>query len=97
MRMSADSLVGEANAAAEEVDDDNDDMVGKSSTSSSSSSSISANKVKVNDFEGVQVKVSFSAGGEVFLMSQLSGGQKALVALAIIFAIQRCDVSSTNE
>jgi structural maintenance of chromosome 3 (chondroitin sulfate proteoglycan 6) len=24
-------------------------------------------------------------------MSQLSGGQKALVALALIFAIQRCD------
>ncbi|CAM9960575.1 unnamed protein product, partial [Ectocarpus fasciculatus] len=26
-----------------------------------------------------------------FLMSQLSGGQKAVVALALIFAIQRCD------
>ena len=40
---------------------------------------------------GVQVRVAFGASGETFLMSQLSGGQKALVALAIIFAIQRCD------
>lgn len=31
------------------------------------------------------------AAGETFLMSQLSGGQKAVVALALIFAIQRCD------
>ena len=29
--------------------------------------------------------------GENYLMSQLSGGQKSLVALALIFAIQRCD------
>merc|ERR1712028_301280 len=28
---------------------------------------------------------------ENFIMSQLSGGQKALVAMALIFAIQRCD------
>lgn len=38
-----------------------------------------------------QVKVSFVAAGETFMMSQLSGGQKAVVALALIFAIQRCD------
>ena len=38
-----------------------------------------------------RVKVSFAAAGETFLMSQLSGGQKAVVALALIFAIQRCD------
>eukprot|EP00904_Undaria_pinnatifida_P004076 jgi/Undpi1/1366/HiC_scaffold_11.g04758.m1 len=45
----------------------------------------------VSDFVGVQIKVSFAAAGETFLMSQLSGGQKAVVALALIFAIQRCD------
>lgn len=38
-----------------------------------------------------KVKVSFAAAGETFMMSQLSGGQKAVVALALIFAIQRCD------
>jgi ABC-type multidrug transport system ATPase subunit len=37
------------------------------------------------------VRVSFTPAGEVYLMSQLSGGQKALVALSMIFAIQRCD------
>lgn len=42
-------------------------------------------------FTGVQIKVNFRGEGESYLMSQLSGGQKALVALAFIFAIQRCD------
>lgn len=45
----------------------------------------------VSLYRGVSVKVRFSRVGENFLMSQLSGGQKALVALALIFAIQRCD------
>ena len=45
----------------------------------------------VSLYRGVSVKVRFSSVGENFLMSQLSGGQKALVALALIFAIQRCD------
>lgn len=37
------------------------------------------------------MRVSFSGAGQQYQMSQLSGGQKALVALALIFAIQRCD------
>jgi len=41
-------------------------------------------------YSGVKVKVSFGVG-EVLSMKQLSGGQKTLVALALIFAIQRCD------
>jgi len=45
----------------------------------------------VNMYRGVQVEVKFSSGGENYLMSQLSGGQKALVAMGLIFAIQRCD------
>jgi len=37
-------------------------------------------------------QVSFSAGvGAVASLAALSGGQKTLVALALIFAIQRCD------
>ena len=36
------------------------------------------------------LQVSFGAG-EVMTMKQLSGGQKTLVALALILAIQRCD------
>jgi len=37
-----------------------------------------------------RVQVSFGSG-EVLVMKQLSGGQKTLIALALIFAIQRCD------
>ncbi|KAM7522845.1 hypothetical protein LguiA_012747 [Lonicera macranthoides] len=39
----------------------------------------------------VGVKVSFTGQGETRSMKQLSGGQKTVVALALIFAIQRCD------
>ena len=42
-------------------------------------------------YVGVQVRVRFAAGGEVRRMRQLSGGQKSVVALAMIFAIQKCD------
>lgn len=49
------------------------------------------NNPDVNLFRGVGIKVRFSRSSENFLMSQLSGGQKALVAMALIFAIQRCD------
>eukprot|EP00605_Chrysophyceae_sp_TOSAG23-4_P000929 GSChrysophyteH1.ASY1.ANO1.1029.1 assembled CDS len=45
----------------------------------------------VASFRGVQVRVSFSGTGQQQEMRQLSGGQKALVALALIFAIQRSD------
>ncbi|KAL9314311.1 hypothetical protein ACSQ67_019763 [Phaseolus vulgaris] len=36
-------------------------------------------------------KVSFTGQGETQSMKQLSGGQKTVVALTLIFAIQRCD------
>ena len=37
-------------------------------------------------------KVSFSGqNAEMKDMNQLSGGQKSLVALALIFSIQKCD------
>lgn len=48
-------------------------------------------KKSMSSYRGVQVKVSFSESSQQFEMNQLSGGQKALVALALIFAIQRCD------
>ncbi|KAM1342636.1 hypothetical protein ACFX2F_006937 [Malus domestica] len=48
------------------------------------------------DLEGrvekyIGVKVSFTGQGETQSMKQLSGGQKTVVALTLIFAIQRCD------
>lgn len=39
----------------------------------------------------VQVKVAFTRGNEAVNLKSLSGGQKTLVALALIFAIQRSD------
>ncbi|KAJ2302965.1 Structural maintenance of chromosomes protein 3 [Coemansia sp. RSA 2704] len=46
----------------------------------------------VENYIGVAIRVSFnSKTDEGLRMQQLSGGQKSLVALALIFAIQRCD------
>ncbi|XP_043271531.1 structural maintenance of chromosomes protein 3 [Venturia canescens] len=43
-------------------------------------------------FTGVGIRVSFTVQtAEMREMNQLSGGQKSLVALALIFAIQKCD------
>lgn len=46
---------------------------------------------QVESFCGVAVRASFDEQEESYFIHQLSGGQKALVALALIFAIQRCD------
>lgn len=54
-------------------------------------STIDPQNPDVSLYRGVGIKVRFSAVGENYMMSQLSGGQKALVAMALIFAIQRCD------
>ncbi|CAL5049378.1 unnamed protein product [Urochloa decumbens] len=45
----------------------------------------------IEKYIGVKVKVSFTGKGETQSMKQLSGGQKTMVALTLIFAIQRCD------
>ncbi|KAL6629950.1 hypothetical protein ACP70R_029715 [Stipagrostis hirtigluma subsp. patula] len=46
---------------------------------------------RIEKYSGVKVKVSFTGKGETQSMKQLSGGQKTVVALTLIFAIQRCD------
>jgi structural maintenance of chromosome 3 (chondroitin sulfate proteoglycan 6) len=61
------------------------------SESESESSTTPPKDLDVSTYRGIGIKVRFSKVGENFIMSQLSGGQKALVALALIFAIQRCD------
>lgn len=45
-----------------------------------------------DDFVGIGIRVSFLSGAEAEMreMNQLSGGQKSLVALALIFS-QKCD------
>lgn len=47
----------------------------------------------LENYLGVAIQVSFNmqTEGNGVRMSQLSGGQKSLVALALIFAIQQCD------
>ncbi|KAL0674875.1 hypothetical protein Bca4012_002856 [Brassica carinata] len=50
-----------------------------------------ATERRVEKYDGVTVKVSFTDQGETRSMKQLSGGQKTVVALALIFAIQKCD------
>jgi len=44
---------------------------------------------RVEQYTGVTIKVSFSGSRD--MTEQLSGGQKTLVTLALIFAIQQCD------
>ncbi|VDN35744.1 unnamed protein product [Dibothriocephalus latus] len=46
----------------------------------------------VERFTGVGIRVSFTGdSADMRDMNQLSGGQKSLVALTLIFAIQKCD------
>jgi structural maintenance of chromosome 3 (chondroitin sulfate proteoglycan 6) len=46
----------------------------------------------IDSYTGVSIKVSFnSKSDEGLRIQQLSGGQKSLVALAVVFAIQKCD------
>jgi RecF/RecN/SMC family protein len=51
----------------------------------------STEAMAIEDYAGVAIRVSFTGGAEALRMQQLSGGQKSVVALALIFAIQRCD------
>lgn len=49
-------------------------------------------RTTIDSYTGVSIKVSFnSKSDEGLRIQQLSGGQKALVALALVFSIQRCD------
>jgi len=52
-------------------------------------------RMKVTEqYAGIGIKVSFTGGsGGDRSLKQLSGGQQSIVALALIFAIQRCDPS----
>ncbi|CAF4418781.1 unnamed protein product, partial [Didymodactylos carnosus] len=66
---------------------DNEDFDSDQVNSQSQSGSMS-----VDDFTGVGIKVSFNGkANEMRDMQQLSGGQKSLVALTLIFSIQKCD------
>ena len=51
----------------------------------------SSRRAATREYTGIGVEVRFAAGTNVQKMRELSGGQKCVVALTIIFAIQRCD------
>ena len=51
----------------------------------------SPGKTGVEGYSGIRIRISFGLGTPVSELAQLSGGQKSLVALSLIFAIQRCD------
>ena len=73
--------------AAETEEGDGDVQPAKKRKSSKASSS-----GRIENYVGVAVRVTFTGkSDETQLLQQLSGGQKSIVALALIFAIQRCD------
>lgn len=47
--------------------------------------------VPLRRYTGIGISASFNDGAASQSLGQLSGGQKTLVALALIFAIQKCD------
>jgi structural maintenance of chromosome 3 (chondroitin sulfate proteoglycan 6) len=69
--------------AKEAASEDDDDV------SDSEKKPAAKKNLDISLCEGIGIKVRFAENSECFLMSQLSGGQKALVAMALIFAIQR--------
>jgi structural maintenance of chromosome 3 (chondroitin sulfate proteoglycan 6) len=94
------AAAGDADLGADDDDDDDDEEEeekegrkgkGKAKKSKGAAKAKKTKTASLDTFQGVQVRVSFTSSGQQFEMNQLSGGQKALVALAIIFAIQRCD------
>ena len=68
-------------AAASAADDEEEDEDGEEEEEATG----------VLAYGGVAVKVSFTGHGDVYYLNQLSGGQKSVVALAFIFAIQKLD------
>lgn len=80
------TALDEGNETDEEEDESSDEA-----ETSAKPKGVDPNNPDVSLYRGVGIKVRFSAVGENYMMSQLSGGQKALVAMALIFAIQRCD------
>lgn len=65
---------------------------GEGGTESEKGSGSQSSVPSVDQFTGVGIRVSFTGKqAEMREMQQLSGGQKSLVALALIFAIQKCD------
>lgn len=55
------------------------------------SRTLSQDEGRARQFTGVSMQVQFSSATQMQPLQLLSGGQKTLAALALIFAIQRSD------
>lgn len=83
---------GKAKAKAKAKKGNGKGKAGKGKGKGKTSSAVTKAKGKIEQYVGVAVRVSFTGkSDETQLLQQLSGGQKSIVALALIFAIQRCD------
>ena len=77
---------------AELVPDGSGTLVMRRGAPTESESAGASDAPHIQVFTGIGVRIRFEARGqEIEQISLLSGGQKALVALALVFAIQRCD------
>lgn len=77
-------------AAGDEENEDPDGRTANGNADKDDAADDGTGSGALEKYSGVKVKVSFGTG-DVLSMKQLSGGQKTLVALALIFSIQRCD------
>lgn len=84
MQRAPGGAVGAAGDGGDDVDADGGDAAADVDAPSPAARSL-------DKYAGVGVKVAFGAGAAAATLAALSGGQKTLVALALIFAIQRCD------
>ncbi|XP_058794307.1 structural maintenance of chromosomes protein 3-like [Phymastichus coffea] len=67
-------------------------LVMQQSNSQSENGSESTTSLDVENLTGIGIQVSFTSQTSSLIdYNQLSGGQKSLVALTLIFAIQKCD------
>ena len=94
MRTALDSVDGTNDNGDDGATDDENNSNDGSTPASNKKPLLSSNNHDVSLYRGVGIKVRFSEMGENYIMSQLSGGQKALVALSLIFAIQRKFIES---
>eukprot|EP01135_Chromosphaera_perkinsii_P000613 Nk52_evm16s136 gene=Nk52_evmTU16s136 len=76
-----------------QLNDGGDDEESESEEQGASSSNKKKTpKSRVDSYKGVTIRVTFTGkDDETHFIQQLSGGQKSMVALCLIFAIQRCD------
>ena len=76
----------------EEEDDDDGEERKRPSKAKRPAKKVKKATVPTSQFTGVGIKVAFS-GPHYQPVRQLSGGQQTVVALSLVFAIQRCDPS----